>query len=244
MDVLQAGHLDRSASIQRLSWRERTMSKPWFLRAKRLGDYSHLMRDDFNELRETVSNAVKDFSISDWQSIKLAALIALAELAKKHRCTFKLNAEGGHICIYKSADPVFALRIGSYARHRVEDLLKGKALYRGIIDIVPTVSLPLPRDMECERHLREMMQSVEPLKVLYCLLPTRQAGKWKEKEAIDMIDVIGCVKEHPGCSGRYIQLVLNMSPNKTVRLLDLLGRRRTLHRRGASKRSGWYVNER
>ncbi len=223
------------------------MSKPWFLRAKTLGDYSHLMRNDFNELRETVSNAVTDFSISDWKSIKTAALIALAELAKKHRCTFKFNIEGGHICIYKGADPVFALRIGGYARHRVEDLLKGKALYRGIIDIVPSALLPLRRDMsrrdmEYERYLRKMTLSVEPVKVLYCLLPTRKAGQWKKKEAIDMIDIIGCVKEHPGCSGRYIQNVLNMSPNKTVRLLDLLRRRRTLHRRGASKNSGWYLN--
>jgi len=59
---------------------------------------------------------------------------------------------------------------------------------------------------------------------------------------IDLVDIIGCVKEHPGCSGRDIQHVLNMSPNKTVRLLRWLKSRRILHRRGASKNSGWYLN--
>jgi hypothetical protein len=220
------------------------MNKPWFLRSKKLGDYSHLRRKEFNELREMVSGAVREYADSSWKKQRDAALIALCNLAKKHNCTFRFGAEGGHICIYKDADPAFALRIGSYARHRVEDLLKGKALYRGIVDIVPSTLVPLPKGSSPRETevLREMVQSLEPLKVLYYLLPTRKAGKWKNKEAIDQVDIIGCVKEHPGCSGRYIQNVLNMSPNKTVRLLYLLSRRRILHRRGASKSSGWYLN--
>jgi hypothetical protein len=223
------------------------MNSPWFLRRKKLGDYSHLRRKEFNGLRETVSEAVRDFSNSNWKTIKTVALIALADLAKKYHCKFRFNAEGGHICIYKKADPVFALRIGAYARRRVEDLLKGNALYRGIIDIVPATQLPLPKDLspgdtEHALYNREVMRELEPLKVFYYLLPTRIAGKWKNKEAIDLVDIIGCVKEHPGCSGRDIQHVLNMSPNKTVRLLRWLKARRILHRRGASKSSGWYLN--
>ena len=195
-----------------------------------------------------VSKAVRDFSSSNWKTIRTAALVALADLAEKHHCKFRFNAEGGHICIYKDEAPVFALRIGNYSRHRVEDLLKGKALYRGIIDIVPsTTRFLIPKGLTAgERkyalELMEVWQNLEPLKALYFLLPTRIAGKWKEKEAYDMLDIIGCVKEHPGSSGRDIQHTLNFSPNKTVRLLDLLKRRRILHRRGASKSSGWYLN--
>jgi hypothetical protein len=224
------------------------MHKPWFLRSKKLGDYSHLRRNEFNELREMVSEEVNEYAESSWKKIKDAALIALCHLARKHNCTFQFDAEGGHICIYKKKDPVFALRIGSYTRHRVEDLLKGKALYRGIVDIVPSTTrfyIPKGLSPEEKKHALELMESAQelkPLKVLYYLLPTRKAGKWKKKEAIDMVDIIGCVKEHPGSSGRDIQHVLNMSPNKTVRLLDLLKRRRILHRRGASKSSGWYLN--
>jgi hypothetical protein len=220
------------------------MNKPWFLRSKKLGDYSHLRRKEFNELREIVSHAVREYADSNWKKQRVAALIALSDLAKKHNCTFRFGAEGGHICIYKETDPVFALRIGSYARHRVEDLLKGNALYRGIVDIVPSTLFPLPKGSSPRETelLKEMAKSLEPLKVLYYLLPTREAGKWKNKEAVDLVDIIGCVKEHPGCSGRYIQDVLNMSPNKTVRLLRWLKARRVLHRRGASKSSGWYLN--
>jgi hypothetical protein len=224
------------------------MGKPWFLRSKKLGDYSHLRRKEFNELREIVSRAVREYADSNWKKVITAALIALAELAEKHRCKFRFNAEGGHICIYRKKEPVFALRIGSYARHRVEDLLKGKALYRGIIDIVPSTtrfSIPKglsPREKKHGLEFRKIVQEQEPLKVLYYILPIRDAGKWKDKEAIDLVDIIGCVKEHPGSSGRYIQHVLNMSPNKTVRLLNWLKRRRILHRRGASKSSGWYLN--
>jgi hypothetical protein len=212
-----------------------------------MGDYSHLRRREFNELREVVSEAVRRYANSNWKKQRDAALVALARLARKHNCTYQFDAEGGHICIYKKADPVFALRIGAYARHRVEDLLKSNALYRGIIDIVPATQLPLPKDLspgdrEHALHKREVMRELEPLKVLYFLLPTRKAGKWKNKEAIDLVDIIGCVKEHPGCSGRDIQHVLNMSPNKTVRLLRWLKARRILHRRGASKSSGWYLN--
>jgi hypothetical protein len=227
------------------------MNKPWFLRSKKLGDYSHLRRKEFNELREIISKSValeaKKHRHPKWSNIRAAALVALRHLARKHNCTFQFDAEGGHICIYKKAEPVFALRIGSYARHRVEDLLKGKALYRGIVDIVSSTLPPLPKDLsprdrEHALYQREMMQELEPLKVLYFLLPTREAGTWKNKEAIDLVDIIGCVKEHPGSSGRYIQHVLNMSPNKTVRLLHWLRARRILHRRGASKSSGWYLN--
>jgi hypothetical protein len=121
--------------------------KPWFLKSKKLGDYSYLRRNDFNELRSVVSKAVREYSESGWKKIKAAALIALAELAQKHYCTFRVNAEGGHICMYKNRDPVFALRIGNYGRHRVEDLLKGKALYRGIIDIVPWLPSPIPNNL-------------------------------------------------------------------------------------------------
>jgi hypothetical protein len=225
------------------------MHKPWFLRSKKLGDYSHLRRKEFNELREVVSEAVREYANSNWKKQRDAALVALARLARKHNCTYQFHAEGGHICIYKKVHPVFALRIGAYARHRVEDLLKGKALYRGIIDIVPATQLPLPKnlshgDKEAVLRLREITALLypNPMKVLYFLLPTREAGKWKNKEAIDLVDIIECVKEHPGSSGRFVQHVLNMSPNKTVRLLDLLKRRRILHRRGASKSSGWYLN--
>ncbi len=223
------------------------MHKPWFLRSKKLGDYSHLRRKEFNELLDLVSEEVNKYADCDWKAIKDAALIALCHLAQKHHCTFQFDVQGGHICIYQKADPVFALRIGSYARHRVEDLLNGKALYRGIVDIVPSIAFPVPTGLHprARKHaleLRKIAQEEEPLRALYYLLPTRDAGKWKNKEAIDMVDIIGCVKEHPGSSGRYIQQVLNMSPNKTVRLLNWLKRRRILHRRGASKSSGWYLN--
>jgi len=223
------------------------MNKPWFLRSKKLGDYSHLRWKEFNELRETVSDGVRPYSSSNWKTIKTAALIALADLAKKHHCKFRFNAEGGHICIYHDKAPVFALRIGNYSRHRVEDLLKSKALYRGIVDIVPSRSIPIPKDLSPEdkahaRFKQWAVQELEPLKVLYLLMPTKTAGRWKEKEAYDLLDVIGCVKEHPGSSGRDIQHTLNFSPNKTVRLLGLLKKRRNLYRRGASKTSGWYVN--
>jgi hypothetical protein len=221
--------------------------KPWFLKSKKLGDYSYLRRNDFNELREIVGAAVAEVarkhSHPSWKKVKTAALVALSDLAKKHHCTFRFNAEGGHICIYKDEDPVFALRIGNYSRHRVDDLLRGNALYRGIIDIVPSVPLAMPNDLSpAEKTYAELKTIMEPMKVFYYLLPTRQAGKWKNKEAHDLVDVIECVKAHPGFSGRDIQHTLNFSPNKTVRLLDWLSRRRILHRRGASKSSGWYLN--
>lgn len=84
--------------------------KPWFLRSKTLGDYSHLRWKDFNELREVVSDGVRDYAGSNSKKITTAALLALADLAKKHHCKFEFNAEGGHICIYKDKAPVFALR--------------------------------------------------------------------------------------------------------------------------------------
>jgi hypothetical protein len=224
------------------------VNKPWFLRAKKLGDYSHLRRNEFNELRDVVREAVEEYADPSWKTIKTAAIIALAELAKKHRCKFRFDAEGGQICIYKNKEPVFALRIGSYSRHRVKDLLEGKALYRGIINIVPSVVSPVPNDLSSDDLTHEdfkqlTMPYVEPLKVFYYLLPSRKAGKWKKKEACDLVDIIDCVKENPGCSGRYIQELLNMSPNKAVRLLGWLKKRRILHRRGASKSSGWYLNQ-
>jgi hypothetical protein len=87
-----------------------------------------------------------------------------------------------------------------------------------------------------------MMAFLEPMKVLYFLLPTREAGTWKVKEAYDLFDAIECVKAHPGFSRRDIQHTLNFSPRKTVRLLGLLKSRRILHRRGSYKSSGWYLN--
>ena len=223
--------------------------KPWFLKAKKVGDYSHLLRKDFNELRSTISKTIEmvasKHSHPNWKRIKNAALVALCELATKHGCTFRFNAEGGHVCIYKDRDPVFALRIGNYSRHRVEDLLKGKALYRGIIDIVPSVPLPIPNNLSLlERTvLLEMHRSLDQrMKVLYFLLPTRDAGVWKNKEAYDLVDVIECVKAHPGFSRSDIQDTLNFSPRKTIRLLDLVKRRRILHNRGSYKSSGWYLN--
>jgi len=221
--------------------------KPWFLKSKKLGDYSHLRRKDFNELREIVSSAVaavaREHPHPNWKKVKTAALIAVADLAKKHHCKFRFNAEGGHICIYKDGAPVFALRIGNYSRHRVDDLLRGKALYRGIIDIVHSVPMPIPNNPSpADKAYAELKTFVEPMKVFYFILPTRGAGKWKNKEAFDLVDVIECVKAHPGFSGRDIQHTLNFSPNKTVRLLVWLGKRRILHRRGASKSSGWYLN--
>ncbi len=225
--------------------------KPWFLRGKKFGDYSHLRRDHFNELREMVSDKVaavaREHSHPSWRRIKAAALDALADLAEEHHCSYRLDAEGGHICIYKDRMPVFALRIGNYSRHRVEDLLQGEALYRGIVDIVssaPPPPIPSNLSSDDEEYVRSVLvRSLHrPMKVLYFMLPTAVAGKWKVKEAYDLIDVIGCVKEHPSFSGRDIQHTLNFSPNKTVRLLSWLRSRRILHRRGASKRSGWYIN--
>lgn len=223
--------------------------KPWFLRSKQLGDYSHLRWKDFNELRSVVSDGVSEYPGSSWKKIKLAALVALGELAVKHKCTFKLNAEGGHICIYRNGDPVFALRIGNYSRHRVEDLLNGKALYRGIIDIVPSVPTPIPTGLPPEEkrlalHMQVLKTAVEPMKVFYFVLPTREAGKWKKKEALDMVDIIGVLKEHPGFSRSDIQHTLNFSPRKTIRLLSWLKSRRILHHRGSDKNSGWYLNRR
>jgi hypothetical protein len=216
-------------------------SKPWFLRSKRLGDYSHLRWDDFRELREVVSDAVAKYADSSWRKIKNAALTALEDLAKKHHCGSLRDAEGGHVCIYKNEEPVFALRIGNYSRHRVEDLLEGRALYRGIIDILPPS--PIPNNLSSEDALFFLIGTkVEPMKVLYFLLPTRGAGKWKNQEARDMVDVIECVKAHPSFSRSDIQHTLNFSPRKTIRLLDLLKRRRILHRRGHYKSSGWYLN--
>jgi hypothetical protein len=216
-------------------------NKPWFLRSKRLGDYSHLRWNDFNELRSVVSEAVAaEYAYSSWRKIKDAALTALEELARKHHCGFRRDAEGGHICIYKRREPVFALRIGNYSRHRVEDLLEGGALYRGIIDIVP--SSPINDPSRDEKVRAEIRAFDEPMNVFYFLLPTRDAGKWKSQEALDMVDVIECVKAHPGFSRSDIQHTLNFSPRKTIRLLDLLHRRRILHRRGHYKSSGWYLN--
>ena len=224
-------------------------SKPWFLRSKKLGDYSHLQRKDFNELREVISEQIKqrDIAISDWKNIRTAALIALADLAAKHHCKFEFNVEGGHICIYKNREPVFALRIGSHSRHRVEALLRGKALYRAIVNIVPSIPVTIPgsaaSDERAHLRYRRLVQPItEPVKVLYSLLPTAVAGKWKNKEAHDMVDVIECVKAHPSFSRSDIQHTLNFSPRKTIRLLDLLQRRRILHRRGSYKSSGWYLN--
>ena len=223
------------------------MNKPWFLRSKKIGDYSHLRRKEFNELRETVSDAVREHADSSWKMIKTAALVALADLAEKHRCKVQFNREGGHICFYKHKVPVFALRIGNYSRHRVEDLLRGKALYRGIVDIVPSTLVPLPKDLspgarEYALQHREMMQKLKSLKVLYFLLPTIKAGKWKNKEAFDMVDVIECIKAHPGSTRSDIQHTLNLSPNKTVRLLHWLSRRQILRHRGSDRNSGWYLN--
>src|SRR5713101_8465869 len=99
------------------------MNKPWFLRSKKLGDYSHLRWQDFNELRAKVSGSVNRvidrYPHCGWGRIKDAALRAIEKLAEKHHCTSERNTEGGHICIYRKGDPVFALRIGSYSRHRV-----------------------------------------------------------------------------------------------------------------------------
>jgi hypothetical protein len=225
--------------------------KPWFLKAKKLGDYSHLRWKDFNELRGMVSDrvaaVVREHSHPSWRRIKRAALDALEDLAKQHHCSSRFDAEGGHICIYKNREPVFALRIGNYSRHRVEDLLKGKAFYRGIIDIVPSVLPSIsdtlsPKEEKQALYQRKWLFTVQPMKVLYFLLPTRKAGKWKNNEACDLVDVIECVKAHSGFSRSDIQHTLNFSPRKTIRLLDLLEKRRILHRRGRYKSSGWYLN--
>lgn len=227
---------------------EMSHHKPWFLKSKKLGDYSHLRWKDFNELREIVTQAVEEefhkHSHINWKRIKDAVLTALCRLAMDHNCEPKLNAEGGDICFYHLKKPVFALRIGNYARHRVEDLLEGKALYRGIIDIVPTIRPSIPNDLSHKDELRALLkQSLEgPMKVFYYLLPTIKAGKWKKKEAFDLLDIIGTLKEHPGSSGRFVQHTLNFNPNKTFRLLGWLKSRRILHRKGASRSSGWYLN--
>jgi hypothetical protein len=220
--------------------------KPWFLKSKKLGDYSHLRRKDFNELRNTIRDAVaslvREHSDPNWKRIKDAALEAVGNLARNHHCKTRLNKEGGHICIYKNEIPVFALRIGNYSRHRVEDLLNGNALYRGIIDIVPNHRAPADNLSSEEIRYAEIRAYVEPMKVLYFLLPTAIAGKWKLKEARDLVDVIECIKAHPGFSRSDIQHTLNFSPRKTIRLLNLVKRRRILHRRGIYKSSGWYLN--
>jgi hypothetical protein len=227
------------------------MSKPWFLRSKKLGDYSHLRRKEFNELREMVSDAVaetvREHSHPGWKEIKGSALDAIARLARKRHCSSRQNEEGGHICVYYHDDPVFALRIGNYSRHRVEDLLRGKALYRGIIDIVPVARPPIPDDWAPKNKRRailerQFLEDAEPMKVFYYLLPTRVAGKWKDREALDMVDIIGVLKEHPGFSRSDIQHTLNFSPRKTIRLLGWLKSRRILHHRGSDKNSGWYLN--
>jgi len=58
--------------------------KPWFLKSKKLGDYSHLRWKDFNELRETVSE--------ERQAAKLQKQLAEIHEAKSHSSEWSKKA--------------------------------------------------------------------------------------------------------------------------------------------------------
>jgi hypothetical protein len=120
----------------------------------------------------------------------------------------------------------------------VEDLHRGKAYYRGLLDIVT----PIPPE-GIKLNPAEMIKRInEPPTVLYLPLANIRDGKWRQKLDFDLLDVVGTVKEHPGSSGTYIQHMLNMSPNKVWGLLDTLQKQKTLNHRGESTASRWYLN--
>lgn len=173
-----------------------------------------------------------------WEHVMEAVITSVTRWAKNYHCTAMENKEGGHVCLYSSNRPVFALRIASYARHRVEELHKGKAYYRGLLDIVTPVP-PEGANLDSAEIIKRMN---EPPMVLYLPLANIHDGKWRQKMDFDLIDVIEMVKAHPGYSGTQYQHRLNMSPNKLWGLLDLLRRQRILNHRGDSIASRWYLN--
>lgn len=215
--------------------------KPWFLKEKkRLGDWSHLRRKDLNELLAKTSVALSEAHDKGGRftgrKVKETVLEALCEVAHAHRCIPKLGKEGGDICFYYHHEPVFAFRIGTYSDPAVEPLLKGKALYRGIIDVLD--------NRERTIVLHENVLRFFPGKVFYYMLPVYGASKWRSREAKDMLRIIECLKEHPGYPGRDIRAFVHLNTNKLCRLLSWLEARRIIYRRGRSSSSGFYLNRR
>jgi hypothetical protein len=171
-------------------------NKPWFLRSWKIGEMSYLPKKAFRELRRTVYESLdeNDVRSRNWQKMKDSVVEALVGLAEKHHCGYEYNSEGGNICIYKNKKPVFALRVGHY-HNQMKHLLRGDAMYRGIIDI--------PRSGN----------------VFYIPLPTLKAGKWKINEEHELLHVIGCLKEDGPLSQRGLACVLGIHHRKAARLL-------------------------
>lgn len=156
---------------------------------------SYLPKRAFRELRRTVYESLDkhDVRSRNWQRMKDSVLEALADLAKKHHCGYEFNSEGGNICIYKSKRPVFAIRIGHY-HNQMKHLLKGEALFRGIIDISRSGN------------------------VFYIPLPTRQARKWTINDENELLHVIGCLKEDGPLSQRGLACILGITSQKSCQV--------------------------
>jgi hypothetical protein len=189
-------------------------NKPWFLRSWKIGEMSYLPKRAFRELRRTVYESLDkhDVRSRNWQRMKDSVLEALADLAKKHHCGYEFNSEGGNICIYKSKRPVFAIRIGHY-HNQMKHLLKGEALFRGIIDISRSGN------------------------VFYIPLPTRQARKWTINDENELLHVIGCLKEDGPLSQRGLACILGIHHRKAARLLRRGKKERLLDCKSGPRRS-------
>jgi hypothetical protein len=141
------------------------------------GEGSWLANKHFKRLIRTVRDEVlKEIDWQDnprWQDVKEAAITAVDGWARRYHCVTMKNKEGGHVCLYSSNRPIFALRIAGYSRHRVEDLHRGKAYYRGLLDIVT----PIPPE-GIKLNPAEMIKRInEPPTVLYLPLANIRDGK-------------------------------------------------------------------
>jgi hypothetical protein len=157
---------------------------------------SYLPKKAFRELRRTVYESLDktDVRSRNWQKMKDSVVGALVGLAEKHHCGYEYNSEGGNICIFKNKTPVFALRVGHY-HNQMKHLLRGDAMYRGIIDISRSGN------------------------VFYIPLPTLKAGKWTINEEHELLHVIGCLKEDGPLSQRSLACILGIHHRKAARLL-------------------------
>jgi hypothetical protein len=187
---------------------------PWFLKSWAVKQKSTLRRRDFFELLGIVNEKVGECPANcAWNQQRDAAIDGLKTLAENYGCTWRLNEDGADICIDHRGKPSLAVRIGGYSRGKVERLLGSKAIYRGIVTILPN------------------------RKTFFIPLPTNQAGTWEVRQAYDFVDLIEWVKQHPAHSGRALQSMTHMSPSKTAMLLDQAKRWRILSRKPGPRRA-------
>jgi hypothetical protein len=233
--------------------------KPWFLMNKlkhgSIGEWSHLTREDLFELLYSVDKEIaelyREHHHHKFGRIRKTALKALERLAQRHHCVPKLNAEGGDVCFYYHDEPVFALSVRGYMRDTVERLLKSRAFYRGIIDCPALYHPPLPEGLPSKKRISLLLKRINernqaPRKSHYYMLPVhipgRRPGKWRQKEALDMADILEWIKEHPNIRLNDIREMKHMGQSRVVRLMGWLEKRGLIYRMGGGSNTGWYAS--